>query len=154
MAGPASGAEPAPPPEGTGSVQDVDRTVVVAVLAVDVVQTAVHQVVEVVAVGHLFVPTGGAVHMAGFVSLEGDAARRIAIADLERVLEHDARGLLEVQVPVVQVPVVIVVPHAGVPAARSVDVVVVRMVVHGFLSLAEGFTDDPPGRSGRGFDTH
>lgn len=94
---------------------------VVAVVAVAVVQPAGDQVVDVVAVGHRVVATALAVGMARV------AVRRIGVpggvlgVDRDHVL-IDVALVRVVQMTFVQVVDVALVPDGGVTAARAVDV--------------------------------
>jgi hypothetical protein len=100
--------------------------VVVAVLAVRVVEVAVHEVVDVIAMRDRRVPTAGAVHMVLRVAGAGMARRAVG-----RVRGVDANGALVdvafvgvVEVPIVEVIDVVTVADGRVAAARAVDVVV------------------------------
>jgi hypothetical protein len=104
--------------------------VVVAVVAVGVVQVAAYQVIDVVAVRHRFVATAGAVAVPLLVlaAVVGrGAGRGVLGADRNVMFLHSAR-LGVVQVAVVQVIDVALVADARVPAARAVLVVMPRMV--------------------------
>jgi hypothetical protein len=117
-----------------------DRAVVVAVIAVRVVQVAVHQVVNVVAVRDRLVPAAWAVDMPRLVAVTfvpRGAGRGVARAHRDDVLLHHAVRGLVVQVAVVQEIGVPVVLDCGVPAAGAVLVGVVGVNVchvnHSFL---------------------
>jgi hypothetical protein len=104
--------------------------VVVAVVAVGVVQVPVHQVIDVVAVRHRLVAAAGAVAVVLRVLaavVGGGAARGVVGADRQGVFLHPA-GAGVVKVPVVQVIDVALVVNAGVPAPGPVLVVVARVV--------------------------
>ena len=90
---------------------------VVAVVAVDVMEAAVHEVVEVVTVGHLLVAAALVPARAG----HRRTRRRVGRAERDDVfvVVSVVRG---VQVAVVQVIDVPVVAHPGVPAVGAVDV--------------------------------
>jgi hypothetical protein len=112
--------------------------VVVAVLAVGVVEVAVDDVIGVIPVSDRVVTAGGAVDMVLRVAARAvrrGAGRRVRRADLERVLVDVSRvGVVEV--PVVEEILVPVVLDRLVAAVRSVLVVVafVGLVIrHGFL---------------------
>jgi hypothetical protein len=114
-------------------LDDLDRPVVVAVIAVGVVEAAVDEVVDVVAVGHGLVPAPGAVDVLGVVDggdarLDGVAPGGVARADGQDVLVDLAVGDV-VEVPVVEVIDVAVVLDGGVPAAGAVLVGVVLVLV-------------------------
>ena len=118
------------------------RTVVVAVVAVLVVQAAVYDVIGVVAVRHGFVAAAFAVNMAG-TGLYGVAAVGVGGVYIEAVLVVVA-VVFVVQVAVVDVVDVVAVFDGGVAAAFAVNVLVVGMgmaVAH-FVSFHQDvFTD-------------
>ena len=103
---------------------------VVAVLAVRVVQVTVDQVIEVVAVRHGLVPAVGPVDVGGLVPLASVARRAVSgigSVHLEAVLVRViAVGVMEVAP--VEVVDVISVLDGNVPAVGTVDVVVVGML--------------------------
>ena len=111
------------------------RAVVVAVVAVLVVQTAVYDVVDVIAVRYGFVAAAFAVNMTG-TSLHGVAAVGVGGADADAVFVVVA-VVFVVQVAVVNVVDVAVVFDGGVTAALSVNVLVVGvgMAVAHFVSF-------------------
>ena len=125
-----------------GGLRECDRTVVVAVVAVRVVQAAIDQVVDVVVVRDGVVSAVGAVLVAALVAAGRlGVAGRVVGAGLDHVFV-DVVAVRVVQVPVVQVVDMIVVLDRGVAAVRPVDVLVasVDLVVrHG--------PDATPGRS-------
>jgi hypothetical protein len=101
--------------------------VVVAVVTVNVVQVAIDEVIDVVAVGDRLVAAAGAVPVAfGVLAtvVRRRAVRGVGGADREAVL-LDTAGPMVVQVAVVQVIDVALVAHAGVTAAGAVLVLVV-----------------------------
>jgi hypothetical protein len=101
-------------------------------VAMRVVQMAVDQVVDVVAMRYGLVAAARAVHVAGFVpgaAVGRGADRGVAGADLDHVL-IDMVAMGVVQVAVVQVVHVVAVAHGGMAAAGAVGVVV-RVVVLG-----------------------
>ena len=107
-----------------------DRAVVVAVVAVRVVQVAIDEVIDVVAMWHRFVAAAGAVDVSGFVAaavVVGRAGVRVGGADGDAVF-IDVVAMRVVQVAVVQVIDVAVVLDGGVAAARAVLVRVVGVV--------------------------
>lgn len=109
-----------------------DFTVVVAVVAVGVVQVAVDQVVDVVAVRDRLVTAAGAVHMVSIVAVAvvlGCATGRIGIIHFQFVLHDGAIGLLVMQMAVVQVIHMVPVFNRGVSAIGAVFVVVIGMNV-------------------------
>jgi hypothetical protein len=97
----------------------IERTVVVAVIAVRMMQVPVDEIVDVVAVRHRLVPAAGAVLVARLMPLApvlGRAAVGVLGRDLDDVLV-DVVAVRMVQVSVVQVVDVIAVADGGVPAA-------------------------------------
>jgi hypothetical protein len=113
-------------PPRTCRSRDVHRPVVVAVAAVRVVQVALDQVIDVIAVGHRLVAAARAVPVfrgVGGAVMVRCAGRGVRAADFDPVL-LDASGGHVVQVAVVEVIDVAVVPDARVAAVRAVDVVV------------------------------
>jgi hypothetical protein len=111
------------------------RAVVVAVAVVRVVEVALDQVVDVIAVRHAGMSAGGAVNVVGGVAgaaVVRRALRRVGRVDGDRVLVD------MIAVDVVQVPVVEIVDVAGVldrevAAVGAVDMIVARVdgVRHG-----------------------
>lgn len=109
--------------------------VVVAVIAVGMVQVTVDQVVDVIAVWHWLVATPGSVFVLEPM-LDGSALRRAAV----RMLLIDGDSMLVdmiivrvVQVPVVEIVGVSIVADGEMAAARSVLVIVVW--VDGVIAL-------------------
>ena len=123
---------------GMGLFNDFHRAVVVAVVAVLVVQAAVYDVVGVVAVWHGFVAAAFAVNMAS-TGLHGVAAVWVGGVYIEAVFVVVA-VVFVVQVAVVDVVDVVAVFDGGVAAAFAVNVLVVGMgmaVAH-FVSFHQG----------------
>ena len=103
---------------------------VVAVVAVRVVQVAINEVVNVVAMRYGFVSAAGAVYMSRFVAVAvmiWGADVRVGGADGDAVL-IDVVAVRMVQVAVVQIVNVAVVLDGGVAAVRAVLVFVVGVV--------------------------
>ena len=103
---------------------DLDGTVVVAVVAVGVMQVAVDEVVDMVSVGDRFVTTG-----VGAALVCGGAVGWVGGADFERVL-IDVVVVDVMEVAVVEVVDVARMLDCGVSAAFAVHVIV------GFVFLA------------------
>ena len=104
---------------------------IVAVLTVRVMQVAVDEVVDVIAVRDRLVSTVGAVHVGRIVTralVAGGAVRRVRSVDVDLVLV-DVILVGVVEVTVVQVVDVVSVLHRGMTAARVVLVVVVLVLV-------------------------
>lgn len=104
-----------------------ERPVVVAMIAMGVMQVPVHQEVDVVAVRYGFVPAALPVRMPGLAVGGLGMAVRMFCVGADHVLVHVAfMGM--VKLTVVEVVDVVVVPHRGMAAARSVDVRVLTLV--------------------------
>jgi hypothetical protein len=104
--------------------------VVVAVVAVRVVEMAAHQVVDVVPVRHCLVPAVRAVNVAGRVrpaAVPRSARRRVRPVDRQGVLLHRPVRRRVVKVTVVKVIDVVPVRYSRVAAVRAVGVIVVRV---------------------------
>ena len=130
----ACGKEKAAPLSGSrcdcGRSDQFDRAVVVAVVAVRVVQVPIDEVIDVVAMWHRFVTAAGAMDVSCFVAaavVVGRAGVRVGGADSDAVF-IDVAAVRVVQVAVVQVVNVAVVLDGGVAAARAVLVRVVGVV--------------------------
>ena len=120
---------------------------VVAVVAVRVMQVAVNEVVDVVAVRYWFMATTRAVNVAGFMAFAvviRRASVRVGGADFDDVLVHMI-AVRVMQVAVMQVINVIAVFDRGMTAERAVLMLVVLMV--GKIAVAHGFS---PVREGLG----
>jgi len=103
---------------------------VVAVVTVRMVQMAIDEVIDVVAMRHRFVAAAVAVHVAGFVAVAvmvGGADVRVGGADGDGVF-IDVVAVRVVQVAVVQVINVAFVLDGGVAAACAVLVFVIGVV--------------------------
>ena len=119
---------------------DLDLAVVVAVVAVGVVQVAIDQVIDVVAVRHRFVAAAGAVAVAlGVLAavVAGRAGRGVGAPDRQGVL-LDRAAVLVVQVAVVQVVGVAVVLDGRVAAVRPVLMGVAFVVICHASNLPPG----------------
>lgn len=110
---------------------DLQRTVVIAVSVVRMVQVTVDEVVDVVTVRHRLVAAVRSVDVVGRVGTAGVVGRagpRVGVADGDDVLVHMV--LVRVmQMTVVEEVDVAVVADCGVAAALAVDMVVVVMDV-------------------------
>jgi hypothetical protein len=105
--------------------------VIVAVVAVRMVQVTVHQVVRVIAMRHGFMPAVGSMLVAGFVSpavVIGRAVGRVPAVHLEPVIVHVILVGM-VHVSVVQIVGVPFVHHGRMPAAGSMFVRMVRVSI-------------------------
>lgn len=98
---------------------------VVAVIAVLVVQVAADQVVRVISVRYGLVPTGWAVSVLGSVRRGGDRRAAVGIPGVDRnAMLVDVVLVGMVEMAVVQVVCVTLVHYFGVSAAGSVPVLV------------------------------
>jgi hypothetical protein len=113
---------------------------VVTVVAVRMMQVAIHQVVRVIAVWHGFVAALGSMPVAIIVTAAAvvrRALRRIVPAYLETVLVH-MTIVHVVQMPIVEVVRVAVVEYGGMTAVRAVLMRVTFVcVMHDAMLLAE-----------------
>lgn len=128
----------------------LEHAVIVAVVAVRVMQVAFDEVVDVVAVRHGLVPAARTVHVARLVRIArvpGRAARRIRSPDGDGVLA-DVVAVHVMEMAVVKVVDVSFVAHRGVAAAFAMDVVViiVRVVPHPIAPSQLAFFDTVPAR--------
>jgi len=113
-----------------GASGDLQRAVVVAVVAVRMMQMTVHQIVDMVTVRHRFVAAAGPMHMTGAMAgtvMLRRAAVRVGGADGDHVLV-DMVAMHVVQMAVVQEIDVAFVPHRGMTALRAVLVVVMGVL--------------------------
>lgn len=117
---------------GNRLADDGHRSVIVAVIAVWMVQVPIDEIVDVVAVGHRFVSAARAMYMAGIMSratVVGRAAGRIRVADFQSVLFDLAVGADVMQVTVVQIVDMVAVLNARVFAVRAVLMVVTSVQI-------------------------
>lgn len=101
---------------------DFERPVIVAVIAVRVMQVAIDEIVHVIAVRYGFVSAARAVYV-GCVVAAALVVRCACVGIARRHVDHvfvDMVAMRMVQVPIVQVVDVIAVPYTGVPAVRAV----------------------------------
>lgn len=113
-----------------GASGDLQRTVVVAVIAVRMVQMTVDQVIDVVAVRHRFVAAAGPMHMTGAMAgtvMLRCAAVRVGGADGDHVLV-DMVAMHVMQMAVMQEIDMAFVAHRGMTALRAVLVVVMGVL--------------------------
>ena len=110
-------------PRKKGESAQLQRAVVIAMAVMRVMQSSVHKVVDVIAVGHGFVSAARPMRMRA--SGLRRAARGIGVADLDD-MEVDMVPMHVVQATVVQVIDMAVVAHGGVPATRTMLVCVIR----------------------------
>ena len=102
---------------------------VIAVAVVRMMEVAVDQVVDVIAVRHRLVAAAGAVLMLGVVSAAAviwSALGWVGVADLDRML-IDVVVVRTVEVPVVEIVDMTGMHDRGVPTARPVGMVVALM---------------------------
>ena len=106
----------------------LDRPVIVAVIAVGMVEPAVDDVVDMVPMGHRLVAAAGTVLVAVVVRAgvgRRRASIRILVRDTEGVFLDAAVRLLVVQMAVVEVVDMVAVANGGVAAAVTVLMIVV-----------------------------
>jgi hypothetical protein len=118
-------------------------------IAVRMMQVAVDQVVDMVAVRHRFVPASWSVDMPRLMPaavVSGRTLVRIIRADLKPVLVY-VIGMWMVQMPIMQIIDVIVVPDSGMATIRAVLMIVIRVVC--FVTGAH--VDSPRGALGTFF---
>lgn len=100
---------------------------IVAVIAVGMVETPANEIVDVIAVRHRFVPAAFTVDVARLVPRGGAPATvRVAFGDLQTALV-DMIAVHRVQAAIVEVVHVVAVPDGGVSAPFAMDVRVLRM---------------------------
>ena len=100
----------------------LEGAVVVAVVAMRMMQVSVDQIVDVIAVGHRLVAAPGPVLMSGLMAF-APVLLRAALGVLCGYLDHvlvDVVCVRVMQVPIVQIIDMIPVAHGGVAAARPV----------------------------------
>lgn len=107
-------------------------------VSVRMMKAPVDDVVDVIAMRHRLMSATRPMHMARFMlrRIVGRAARRVGLRYRNYVLDHFATFLM-VQVPVMNVVHMVAVADRGVPAARTVGVgvIAVMMVVGHALSF-------------------
>jgi len=99
-------------------------------VAVRMMQVAVDQVVDMIAMRNRFMSTAGAMHVTGLVASAGMSLRAfigVCFADLDHVLFHATVGVLMMQMTVVQVIGMAVVIHSRVAAVFAMLMIVVGM---------------------------
>jgi hypothetical protein len=124
---PISSLRPLGKPERESNLGELDRTVVVAVVAMRVVEVSIDEIVDVVTVRHGFVPASGAVNVVGVVPstvVVRSAIGWVFVGHFEAVLV-DMVAVWVMQVTVVKVIDVVSVDDRGVPAVFTVDVIVI-----------------------------
>ena len=99
-------------------------------VAVGMMQVAVDEVVDMIAMRNGFMSTTGAMHVAGLVASAGMSLRAfigVCLADLDHVLFHATIGILMMQMSVVEVIGMAVVIHSRVAAVFAMLMIVVCM---------------------------
>lgn len=107
-----------------------NRAVVIAMIAVRMVQMPIDEIADVVAVRDGFVATARTVNVTRFMTRAGvvrRAAIRVLLADLDHMLVHMV-PVRVVKMPIMQVIDMVAVTDSGVPAIRAVDMVVVLVM--------------------------
>jgi hypothetical protein len=112
----------------TGQLRKLHNPVVITMIAVRMVQSSIHEIVDMVAVGHGFMPATWPMLVSAAVI--GRALSRVPVADRQGVLVH-VIPVNVVQMSVMQIIDMPVMPNSCVPAVGSV---VVRMIRVMFLS--------------------
>lgn len=105
---------------------------IIAVVAVGMVQVTIDQIVEMVAMGDDFMPASGTMDMFRIMTItrmRRCALRRVLGVDLQSMFFDLAVVADMMQVSVVQVIDMVAMPDAGVVAIRTVLVVVLRMQI-------------------------
>lgn len=116
----------------------------IAVSVVRMMQMAVHQIIDVIAVGNRFMATAGSVDVIGGMGATGvigRARRRIRFANGEHVLVN-VSFMRRMQMAIVEVVDMAVVQDGGVSASRAMDMIMIFVydVTHlwDFLSVKLG----------------
>ena len=112
-------------------MHNLNRAVIVAVIAVRMVQVSVYQIVDVVAVRYGFMSAAGAVAVARFVTAAG-VIRRAAVGIFAAHFQHVLVNVVAVwmmEVTVVKIINVVTVANRGVSAVFTVCVIVIFMVL-------------------------
>lgn len=116
---------------------DFHRPVVITVAVVRKVKMTIHQVADVVAVGHSLVAAVGTVDVASFVTfavVSRRASGGIGFIDLQGML-FDGTTALVVEMSIVKIIDMIAVTNGGVAAVLAVLVIVIFVTVtHDFLT--------------------
>ena len=124
------------------ALDDGDFAVVVAVALVRMVQMAIHQVIDVIAVRHGWVTATGSVYVIGAVAAAGVPAGAtvwIGCGDVDAVFFDVACGGLVMKVAIMQIIHMVSVLDGRVSTSWTVDMVVVFVVVsHSDVSLMQG----------------
>lgn len=109
---------------------DLDGTVVITVIAVRMVQMAVDEIVDMIAVRDRFVAAAWAMDVSGIMSgaaMVGRATIRVLVAHLNAMFIHMI-GVRMVKMTIVEVVHMVAMPNRDVAALRSVGVIVVGMM--------------------------
>jgi hypothetical protein len=124
--------------EGNEPSRQFYRPVIVAMTIMRVVQPSVHEVIEVIAVGHAFVSTARSMRVRA--PGVGGAARGIGVADLDDMFVN-VIPMHMMHVTIVEVIDMAVMAHSCVSATRTMPMRVIRMMLlvagrHGFARLS------------------
>jgi hypothetical protein len=132
---PAGRLAPVSPARRRWSALDHDRrSVIVAMIAMRVMQPAVDQIVEVIAMRHRFVPASRAMDMAASMeglALTGGAVGGVGRTDLDGMFV-DMVAMHVVQMPIVKIVDMIAMPDRNVAAAWAVPMGVVGVDIAAF----------------------
>lgn len=117
---------------------------IVAVALVLMMQMAVHQIVDVVAMRYWFMSTSGSVNMPRFVTAANmtcGTTVRVGGRNFNDVLLNLCRSSLMVQMAVVQIVHMIAMQNAGVPTiyAMNMIVIIVRGIHYSALEFLDHF---------------
>jgi hypothetical protein len=100
------------------SLNELNRAVVITMVTVGMVQVTIHQIIDVIPMGHCLMATARPVHMVFIVPRAAMAVRtvfRVVLGDFKAVLIHVVpMGVMEVSV--VKVVGMVSVPNRCVPA--------------------------------------
>jgi hypothetical protein len=108
--------------------EDLKRTVIIAMIAVRVVQVTVDKIIDVISMRHRLMPAPRAMHMPGLVTAAaGRALIGIFRAHLDDMLIH-VLAVRMMEMAIMQIVDVIAVANGRVATAGAMFVVVVRMV--------------------------
>lgn len=114
---------------------DLDGTVVVAMIAMRMMEMSIDQVVDMIAMGHGLVTTPRAMRVLGIVpaaGMLGSAHLGVGGVDVDRVFFDFGRSLV-MEVAIVQIVDMVAMLHAGMSATGAM-LVVVGMMRHRYTS--------------------
>ena len=118
-------------------LDDLDRAVIVAMIAMRMVQAAIDQIIDVIAMGHRLMAAIRPMHMAGIMALAGlavVAAVRVLGADLDDML-IDMIAMRVMEVPIVKIIHMVAMADGGMAAILTV---LMRVIVVDAAVVAHG----------------